>query len=111
VTALDQSQASDIDPAFFYYLHRSAIKYTKKPKQVTSHVFAETTYVVTAPCGFASVVIPPTKSYIPSFIEIRSGVSESWGSKFAHSLTLAIGFYNSLHCRASHEYYRKRKMP
>jgi len=42
-------------------LHRAAIKrYTKKPKYVTCHVFAETTHVVAAPCGFACEVIPPT---------------------------------------------------
>ena len=29
-------------------------------RNVTSHVFAETTHVVAAPCGFACVVIPPT---------------------------------------------------
>ena len=58
-------------------LHRAAIKkYTKKPKHVTSHVFAETTHAVAAPCGFACVVIPPTQLYIPSLIKIRSGVWE-----------------------------------
>jgi len=31
---------------------------TKKPKLVTSHVFAETTHVVEAPHGFACVVTP-----------------------------------------------------
>jgi len=45
-------------------LHRAAIKKekrnTKKRKQVTSHVFAETTHVVAALYGFACVVIPPT---------------------------------------------------
>jgi len=35
-------------------------KYTKKPKQVTSHVFAETTHVIAAPYGFARVVTNPT---------------------------------------------------
>jgi len=32
----------------------------KKRKHVTGHVFAETTHVVAAPEGFASVVIPAT---------------------------------------------------
>ena len=54
-------------------------KLTKKPKHVTSHVFAETTHVVAGPCGFACVVIPPTQLYVPSFIEIRSGVLEPLG--------------------------------
>ena len=45
------------------------------------HVFAQTTHVVAAPHGFACVVIPATRLYIPSFIEIRSGVSEPLGVK------------------------------
>ena len=45
------------------------------------HVFAQTTHVVAAPHGFACVVIPETRLYIPSFIEIRSGVSEPRGVK------------------------------
>jgi len=45
------------------------------------HVFAQTTRVVAAPRGFASVGIPATRLYIPSFIEIRSGVSEPQGVK------------------------------
>ena len=45
------------------------------------HVFAQTTHVVAAPHGFACVVIPATRLYIPSFIEIRSGVSEPRGVK------------------------------
>jgi len=44
-------------------------------------VFAQTTHVVAAPHGFACVVIPATRLYIPSFIEIRSGVSEPRGVK------------------------------
>ena len=39
-------------------------------------MFAQTTRVVAAPHGFACVGIPATWLYIPSFIEIRSGVSE-----------------------------------
>jgi len=31
---------------------------------VTSHVFAETTHVVAAPCGSVCVVIQPTQLYI-----------------------------------------------
>jgi len=45
------------------------------------HVFAQTTHVVAAPRGFACVGIPATRLYIPSFIEIRSGVSEPQGVK------------------------------
>jgi len=44
-------------------------------------VFAQTTHVVAAPHGFACVVIPATRLYIPSVIEIRSGVSEPRGVK------------------------------
>jgi len=44
-------------------------------------VFAQTTHVVAAPHGFACVAIPATRLYIPSFIEIRSGVSEPQGVK------------------------------
>ena len=49
------------------------------------HVFAQTTHVVAAPHGFACMVIPATWLYIPSFIEIRIGVSEPQGSKFGLS--------------------------
>ena len=42
-------------------------------------MFAQTTHVVAAPHGFACVGIPATWLYIPSFIEIRSGVSEPHG--------------------------------
>ena len=45
------------------------------------HVFAQTTHVVAAPHGFACVVIPATRLNIPSFIEIRSGISEPRGVK------------------------------
>jgi len=48
----------------------------KKPQHVFFHVFAQTTHVVAAPRGFACVVIPASRFYIPSVIEIRSGVSE-----------------------------------
>ena len=53
----------------------------KKPQHVFFHVFAQTTHVVAAPHGFACVVIPATRLYIPSFIEIRSGVLEPRGVK------------------------------
>ena len=53
----------------------------KKPQHVFFHVFAQTTHVVAAPHGFACVIIPATRLYIPSFIEIRSGVSEPRGVK------------------------------
>ena len=45
------------------------------------HVFAQTTHVVTAPHGFACAGISATWLYIPSVIEIRSGVSEPQGVK------------------------------
>ena len=45
------------------------------------HVFAQTTHVVAAPHGFACVVIPATRLYVSSFIEIRSRVSEPQGVK------------------------------
>jgi len=48
-------------------------------RNVTSHVFAETTHVVVPPHRFASVVTLLTQFYIPSFIEIRSGVLEPRG--------------------------------
>jgi len=44
-------------------------------------VFAQTTHVVAAPHGFACVVIPAARLYIPSVVEIRSGVSEPQGVK------------------------------
>ena len=53
----------------------------KKPQHVFFHVFAQTTHVVAAPRGFACVVIPATRLYIPIFIEISSGVSEPQGVK------------------------------
>ena len=53
----------------------------KKPQHVFFHVFAQTTHVVAAPHGFACVGIPATLLYIPSFIEIRSRVSEPQGVK------------------------------
>jgi len=43
--------------------------------------------------------------YIPSFIEIRSGVSEPLGVEFAHSHY--FDFYNSLHYRASRDYFKE----
>ena len=45
------------------------------------HVFAQTTHVVAAQDGFAYVGTPATRSYISSFTEIRSGVSEPRGVK------------------------------
>jgi len=52
----------------------------KKPQHVFS-VFAQTTHVVAVPHGFACVVIPATRLYIPTFIEIGSGVLEPQGVK------------------------------
>jgi len=48
-------------------------------------MFAQTTHVFAAPRGFAYVGTPTTWLYTPSFIEIRSGVSEPQGSKFGLS--------------------------
>jgi len=45
------------------------------------HVFAQTTHIVAALHGFARAGIPATRLYIPSVIEIRSGVSEPQGVK------------------------------
>jgi len=45
------------------------------------YVFAQTIHVVAAPHGFACVGIPAIRLYIPSFIEIRLGVSEPQGVK------------------------------
>jgi len=53
----------------------------KKPQHVFFHVFAQTTHVIAALHGFACVGIPATRLYIPSFIEIRSRVSEPQGVK------------------------------
>ena len=44
-------------------------------------MFAQTTHVVAVPHEFACVGIPATWLYIPSFIEICSGVSEPQGVK------------------------------
>ena len=55
--------------------------YLRNHNRCFFHVFAQTTHVVTAPHGFACVCIPATRLYIPSFIEIRSGVSEPQGVK------------------------------
>jgi len=62
----------------------------KKPQHVFFHVFAQTTYVVAVPLKFACVGIPAWL-YIPSFIEIRSGISEPQGSKFA--LSYYVGYW------------------
>jgi len=59
-------------------------KLPKKPQHVFFHVFAQTTHVVAAPHGFACAGISATRLYIPSFIEIRSGVSEPQGVKIWH---------------------------
>jgi len=77
----------------------------KKPQHVFFHVFAQTTHVAAAPHGFACVVIPATRLYIPSFIEIRSGVSDPRGVKIWPSpITLASRFYNSLYYRTSRDH-------
>jgi len=57
------------------------IFYPKKPQHVFFRVFAQTAHIITAPHGFACVGIPATWLYIPSFIEIRSEVSDHQGVK------------------------------
>ena len=52
---------------------------------MTSHVFAETTHVVVAPCGFACVVIPPHSYIFQVSSKSIQGLGSPWGSKFAHS--------------------------
>ena len=54
----------------------------KKPQHV---FFTCSPRPPTLPHGFACVDIPATWLYIPSFVEIRSGVSEPQGSKFGLS--------------------------
>jgi len=80
----------------------------KKPQHVFFHVFAQpqTSHVVEAPHGIACVGIPATRLYIPSFIKIRSGVSEphAWGQNLAFHITLASRFYNSLYYRTSRDW-------
>ena len=69
-------------------------------------MFAQTTHVVAAPRGFVCVGIPARWLYIPSFIEIRSEVSEPQGGQnLPFPITLAIGLYNSLNYRTSRDYY------
>ena len=78
----------------------------KKPQHVFFHVLAQTTHVVAAPHGFACVGIPATRLYIPSFIEIRSRVSEPHGVKiWPFPLLWLVDFYNSLYYRTSREVY------
>jgi len=72
-------------------------------------VFAQTTHVVAAPHGYVCVGISATRLYIPSFIEIRSGVSKPQppgGQNLTFPITLAIRFYNSLYYRTSRDIYR-----
>ena len=70
------------------------------------HVFAQTTHVVVAPHEFACAGIPATRLYIPSFIEIRSGVSSPKGSNLAFPITFASRFYNSLYYRTRRDLFR-----
>jgi len=72
-------------------------RYTKKPKNVTSHVFAKTTHVVAAPCGFACVVIPRRSYIFRVSSKCVQGFWSPWGRNLPIPITLAIGFYNSLH--------------
>ena len=63
-------------------------------------------HVVAAPHGFASVEVwlYPRRIVIPSFIEIRSGVSEPQGGRnLPFPITMAIGFYNTLYYRTSRD--------
>ena len=63
-----------------------------------------TTHVVAAPHGFACVGIPATRLYIPSFIEIRSGVSEPQGVKiWPFPLLWLVAFTTA--CSRDYYYY------
>ena len=55
----------------------------EKSKQVTGHVFAETTRVVTEPHGYASVVMLATQLCMLCDVEICTGVLDPQGSKVA----------------------------
>jgi len=59
-------------------------RYTKKPQNVTSHIFAETTHVVAAPHGFACVVISTAHIFQVSSKSVQ-GFWSPLRSKFAHS--------------------------
>ena len=76
-------------------------RYTTKPKQVTSHVFAETTHFVAVPYGLACVVIAPDVVIYSKFHQNPfRGFEAPGGRNLLLPITLAIGFYSSLH-RAS----------
>jgi len=66
-------------------------------RNLTSHMFTETTHTVATPHGFACVVIPMMQLYIPSFIEIYSGVFEPWGVEIWPFPLLWLLLYNSYH--------------
>ena len=48
-------------------------------------------------CGFAYAVIPRHIYICQVSSKFVQGFWSPWGSNFAHPITLAIGFYNSLH--------------
>ena len=71
-------------------------RYTKKPKQVTSHVFAETTHDIAAPYGFACVVVH-RRSYIfhvsePLGVEICP-FPLLWLLSYTTACTVSVLFY------------------
>jgi len=68
---------------------------------VTSHVFAEITHVVAAPCGFACVVIPHIVIYSMFHPNPFRGLGAPGCRNLPIPITFAIGFYNSLHWRGS----------
>jgi len=80
---LKQLQGSYFIAALILY-----VTYTDglRDKNVTSHVFAQTTRIVSAPHGFACVVLPAKQLHILSFVEFRSGVFEPYRSKFGQLL-------------------------
>jgi len=61
---------------------------------MTSHVFAETTHVVTAPCGviYSKFHRNPFKEFWPP------------GSRYLAILITLFGFYNSFYCLASRDF-------
>jgi len=70
-------------------------------------VFAQATHVVTAPHGFACLVIPMhgiVIGYISSFIEIRFGVSEPGGRNLVIPLLWISAFTTA--CRPTTRYWK-----
>jgi len=67
-------------------------------------MFAETTHVVAAPCGFACVVHTPDVVIYSKFHQNAfRGLGAPGGRNLPIPITLAIDFYNSFHYRASRD--------